>query len=220
MKKIGNWWCPDNTEIVNDMIANETFTCINSLSRAFKHVRQFNRAIDIGTWIGDSTTIMASRFHSVLGYEVSPDVYECCVRNLADRNVTNVAMHNIGMSNRTGEQNFYNGKCNFSGWISNKSDFGAVTITQSLVVKTQRLDDLDLVDIDFVKIDVDSHEGFLIDGAREFLTRNSPVILIENKERVHQERQDNMPNPAAILESLGYRLVEKVAKADFVFVKP
>jgi thioredoxin 1 len=32
-----------------------------------------------------------------------------------------------------------------------------------------------------LKIDVDSHEGFVLSGAYEFFNKNNPVILIENK---------------------------------------
>ena len=113
----------------------------------------------------------------------------------------------------------FNGKSNFSGWISEKTEYD-ISISNNFLIDTIPLDDLNLTNIDFLKIDVDSHEGFLLDGARNFLTVNSPVILIENKTRIHKERQPlDMPDPVKILESLGYIMVEKVAKADFIYIK-
>lgn len=219
MIKIGQWWAPDNTIIVNDLILKEEFTCIQPLEKAFKYVKNFNTAIDIGTWIGDSTTHMARKFSSIIGFEANKDVYECCLRNLTDRNLTNCNIKNIGISNTSGKKNFFNGKCNFSGWVSEKTEYD-IAISNNFIVDTITLDELDITDVDFLKIDVDSHEGFLLDGARKFLTIHSPVILIENKTRIHKERQTlDMPDPAEILESLGYEMVEKAAKADFIYVK-
>ena len=82
------------------------------------------------------------------------------------------------------------------------------------------LDKFNFIDIDFIKIDVDSHEGFLLQGATTFFKNNSPVVLIENKQRVHLGRQpQNMPNVNDLLNSLGYTMIEKVAKADFIYIK-
>lgn len=222
MKKIGNWWCPEDTvlESITTMIIEESFTCKDSLEKAFRYVKHFNKAIDVGTWIGDSTEIIANKFLSVTGFEASNDVFVCCKKNLEEKNVLNCDLKNLGLSNLTGEQFFYNGKSNFSGWVSQKESFQEISISKKILINTAKLDDFNFENIDFIKIDVDSHEGFLLEGAKEFLKKNNPVILIENKERIHKDRQSStMPNPVTVLESLGYTMVEKVAKADFVFIK-
>lgn len=222
MKKIGNWWCPEDTKNtrVMTMIVEESFTCKDSLEKAFQYVKHFNKAIDVGTWIGDSTEIIANKFLSVTGFEASNDVFVCCKKNLQEKNIINCDLKNIGLSDFTGEQFFYNGSSNFSGWVSQKESFQEVNITKKILVNTATLDDFHFENIDFIKIDVDSHEGFLLTGAKEFLRQNNPVVLIENKVRIHKDRQpSSMPNPVVVLESFGYVMVEKVAKADFVFIK-
>ena len=219
MIKIGSWWAPDNTIIVNGMVLEEKFTCLEPLEKAFKYVKRFDNAIDIGTWIGDSANYIAKRFSSVIGFEANPEVYECCIKNLSERNLKNCNVSNIGISNSSGKKILFNGKSNFSGWISEKTEYD-ILISNNFLIDTIPLDDLNLTNIDFLKIDVDSHEGFLLDGARNFLTVNSPVILIENKTRIHKERQPlDMPDPVKILESFGYIMVEKVSKVDFVYIK-
>ena len=87
-------------------------------------------------------------------------------------------------------------------------------------INTIKLDDLKLTNIDFIKIDVDSHETQVLEGARDFLTNNSPVILIESKQRSIVERQqDESLSPFEVLKSLGYKRAERVAKADYVFIR-
>jgi FkbM family methyltransferase len=219
MKKIGNWWVDNNTSIVGDMVLTEEFTCLPTLDKVFPYVKKFDNAIDIGTWIGDSTVPIAREFKNVIGFEANPSIFLCCLENLKDRNIINCDVRNVAVSNSVSEKDFFNGKSNFSGWVSEKTNFD-IAITNHIKVKTVTLDSLNLKDIDFVKIDVDSHEGYLLEGAQNFLRENSPVILIENKVRIHKERQlDNMPDPFEILTSLGYTLVEKVAKHDYIFIK-
>jgi len=216
MKKIGNWWTPDNKKVT--MIEQETFTCLEPLEKAYAYVKRFNRAIDVGPWIGDSLTSISRKFNTVVAFEASKDVYECCLENLKDRKIVNVDLRNIGLSNTAGTKTFYNNKNHFSGYISDK--YPEKAVKNILQIETASLDDFNFTDIDFIKIDVDSHEGFLLQGAQTFFQNNSPVILIENKERAQVERQPkDMPNVNDLLNSLGYIMVEKVAKADFIYVK-
>jgi FkbM family methyltransferase len=219
VKKIGNWWIDDNSKIVNNMIVTEEFTCLPALAKVFPYIKKFDNAIDIGTWIGDSTVPISKKFKNVIGFEANPDIFLCCLENLKDRNILNCSVRNIAVSNTISEKDFFNGKSTFSGWVSERTSFD-VSTTNHIKVKTVTLDSLNLKDIDFVKIDVDSHEGYLLEGAQNFLRENSPVILIENKVSIHKERQlADMPDPFKILTSLGYTSVEKVTKHDYVFIK-
>lgn len=219
MKKIGNWWIDNNSKIVSNMILTEEFTCLPTLASVFPYVKKFDNAIDIGTWIGDSTVPISIKFKNVIGFEANPDIFLCCLENLKDRNIINCSVRNIAVSNTISEKDFFNGKSTFSGWVSDRTSFD-ISTSNHIKVKTITLDSLNLKDIDFVKIDVDSHEGYLLEGAQNFLRENSPVILIENKVRVHKERQlADMPDPFKILTSLGYTLVEKASKHDYIFLK-
>ena len=219
MKKIGNWWIDGKSKIVSNMILTEKFTCLPTLDKVFPYIKKFDSAIDIGTWIGDSTVPISKQFKNVIGFEANPAIFLCCLENLKDRNITNCSVRNIAVSNSVSEKDFFNGKSTFSGWVSERTSFD-ISTTNHIKVKTVTLDSLNLKDIDFVKIDVDSHEGYLIEGAQNFLRENSPVILIENKPNSQKARQlADMPDPFEILVSLGYILVEKISKNDFVFIK-
>ena len=222
MKKIGNWNVPDrdiNDGKIKEMCNSEMFQCASALNRAFMYVKNFNTAIDVGTWIGDSTWLIGNNFNNVIGFEASPLVYECCIKNLEEKKMDNCRVSNLGLSNKKDTQYLFNKGKTFSGWISSL-DLTKEQKNSGILVETVRLDDFNFQNIDFIKIDVDSHEGFLLDGARKFLKDNSSVILIEIKKTIHQNRQiEGMPDCFQILEELGYVMVEKVAKWDYVFIK-
>ena len=221
MKKNGNWWCVDSVGLAGDFMRLENFSCIQPINEAVKYCKQFRNAIDAGTWIGDSTVQMAPMFDRVIGFEPHPLVFVCCEKNLKDRDITNVEMYNYALSNENKLMNLYNGKSTFSGWVSEKEEVPElVTVHNEQQVQTIVLDSYHFEDIDFIKLDCDSHEGYILAGAENFFKTNSPVVLIENKLRILKDRQPaDMPNAIELLESYGYVLRARVEKNDYVYTK-
>ena len=68
-------------------------------------------------------------------------------------------------------------------------------------VETRRLDDENLENIGFMKIDVEGHEFEGLQGARRTVAANKPVMLIEI-----EERHNGRPTAKALaeVESMGY----------------
>lgn len=56
---------------------------------------------------------------------------------------------------------------------------------RNIEVSVKRLDDLQLDEVGFIKIDVEGHELGVLRGATETLRRNRPAIYIEAEERHH-----------------------------------
>jgi len=221
MQKNGNWWCVDSVGLAGDYMRLENFSCIGPINEAVKYCKQFRNAIDAGTWIGDSTVQMSPMFDRVIGFEPHPLVFVCCEKNLKDRNITNVEMYNYALSNVNEMKAFYNGKSTFSGWVSDKVEEPTdIVIHDKQKVQTIVLDSFWYENIDFIKLDCDSHEGYILAGAEQFFKTNSPVVLIEHKKRILTDRQPaDMPNAIELLESYGYVLREKVEKNDYVYTK-
>lgn len=69
-------------------------------------------------------------------------------------------------------------------------------------IETAKLDDYNLRDVGFIKIDVEGHELSVLQGAYETLCRNHPTLLIEAAER---HRQGAVSSVRSFLEPLGYR---------------
>jgi hypothetical protein len=68
-------------------------------------------------------------------------------------------------------------------------------------VEVRTLDDFSLVDVRFIKADVEGSEREVVDGARATITRDRPIILLELLSGTHQ---DPAAYTAAICESFGY----------------
>jgi FkbM family methyltransferase len=220
MKKLGDWIIPeyDNPDKLK-MVIEGKFQCDQGLLTAFKYVKKFDNAIDVGAWIGDSSVIMARQFKHVNLFEPVGEVADCCHQNLVDRKIKNYELFRVGLSNKSGKQTLVNKGKSFSGWISTVAA-GNHNFKRSFEIDTELLDNYKFKDIDFIKIDVDSHEGFLLEGAVDFFKNNSPVIMIESKEKDQQKYQNPlMIHPIMFLEKIGYKVQEKAGKADYILTK-
>ena len=73
-------------------------------------------------------------------------------------------------------------------------------------METIRLDDLDLDDVGFIKIDVEGHELDLLAGARNFFSINRPACIIECREKNRRQVEDYFCGL-----DVGYRLINTKA---------
>lgn len=216
MKKVNNWWIPDSEtdkEVIG-RIEQEIWTCRDPLERCFSYLKSFGTAIDIGAWIGDSTELISRKFQNVIAFEPNPQVFECCKKNLLARKISNVELHPFAISNVKGKVPFKFPKSTLSAWIDTTNND-----VVDLYVESNTLDSFNLTQIDFIKIDVDSHEGFLLQGAEEFFRNNSPLVMIEHKPRVLKRQRTDMPNALDLMKGFGYRLVEQASAIDYIFTR-
>lgn len=212
------WYLPIN-DTPGKKLIRDGFQCIPSLEIALRHVKKFHKAIDVGAWIGDSTVFLSQKFDQVIAFEANPITFESCVKNIEERKIQNVVVNQVGISDAVGKKQFYTRlKSTNSAWFSDIEPPAEITTIPPISIQTTTLDELNIKDVDFIKIDVDSHEGFVISGAMNWLTENSPIVMIENK-RVSHNRQNNMPEPDYLLRKCGYGYYGQIGKADFVYRK-
>ena len=83
------------------------------------------------------------------------------------------------------------------------------------MIQCRALDSFKFTEIDYIKIDVDGFEVPLLEGARETLVNNSPVINIEMKRR---KRPEITRKATKILNDLGYQYVQ-TTRSDEIWKK-
>jgi FkbM family methyltransferase len=225
MKKIGKWFVPDEENFSETISAvkSENWSCKRPLEISFKYVKRFHKAIDVGTWIGDSTKIIQQRFYKTIGFEANNEVFNCCKRNLI--NFKNITLNEIALSNNNKDKIFFNGVSTFSGWVNTLSEekvneWGLYHVVKNKgKVKCRSLDSFNFRGVDLLKLDADSHEGYIIQGGRKFFQRNNPVILLEYKPKVLRRQNEIMPDPMEQLEKIGYTIIEKVGSIDYILTR-
>ena len=165
---------------------------------ALSYVKSWRSCLDIGSNIGQWTRPMANKFQKVYCFEPNPNFRECFTKNITEDNVELFA---YGLSDRQ-----HMAQQEFNSNMLEEGDGG---------IQCRTLDSFGLTDIDFVKIDVDGFEIPLLNGARETLAQNTPVINIEMK---RDKRPGIVKVAERILKDLGYRFVHRT-KSDEVWLK-
>jgi len=164
--------------------------------------------IDVGANSGFFTLLASRRVGPngrVLAFEPVPSMRERLRANLSLNGSTNVAIHDIALSNRAGEHLFHEGPPGHKGLSSLRSlDNEAVTFS----VKTMPLDELlgDKFAISLIKIDVEGAEQLVVDGMRRLLARQKPDIVIEVTDNYLAAFGHNAVALCRSLSDMGYRM--------------
>lgn len=73
-------------------------------------------------------------------------------------------------------------------------------------IHMKRLDDFDILDVDFIKLDTEGHELFCLRGGEEMLKRWKPVICVEQKPGKAQQFGLKETGAVTYLQGLGAKL--------------
>lgn len=136
-------------------------------------------SIDVGANLGLYTLPMARHSRRVHAFEPNPVPYRL-LRHIAP---ANVVLHHMAVSDVAGEVEF-RVPLTRKGWSSNGGRIGATADPARehlLRIPCTRLDDLQLNDIGFIKIDVEGHELAVLRGASATIERCRPNLLVENE---------------------------------------
>jgi|APGre2960657373_1045057.scaffolds.fasta_scaffold34959_3 FkbM family methyltransferase len=145
--------------------ALEDHGCKLTWALAKPYIKNFRNAIDIGCREGEFTHFMQSSFQHNYCFDYRQSKY--FEDNVLAHNVTWFA---TGLSNQA-EIVLASGGGHLEATV--------IKIPQRIPVQLYALDDFNLVDIDFIKIDTDGFEMRIIQGALKTLENNNPVLVIE-----------------------------------------
>ena len=162
-----------------------------------KHIRNFRTALDIGCKFGHYSKELVKDFQQVHAFDMR-DKMRISNKNLKFHKFA------LGDSRKTV---YYT-----SARVSELK--GENTCEQ------KRLDDMDLLDIDHIKIDVEGHEMAVLKGAVETIKKFQPVITIEQNTVIEQEGKGSKWDGIDFLKNIGYWLVDHNGRDDYILVHP
>lgn len=182
---------------------------VDHLELALSHCRRFRTAVDGGAHIGTWSVAMAQKFERVLAFEPAADTYQCLRQNVA--HIPNVYPQCRALATRLGHVKVVDD-------VTRPGNTGSryVAETDDILngVQAIALDQCQIDDLDFLKLDLEGYELPALRGAVLTIARCKPLIMIE----VKRLRADVDPMAAVQwLISHGYREVAKAGR-DHVFI--
>jgi FkbM family methyltransferase len=206
-------WCfPDIDSHFRDAVGDfpETTYQQGALDAAFKYVKKFGVAIDAGANIGLQSVRLAQKFNQVHSFEPTSVNYDCLINNV--KSFSNVQVHKVGLGERE--------ESAIIKLPTESTNCGAFSIvdfnnTEDSVfaehIEIVQLDKFQLSP-DFIKIDTQGFELFILKGAENTL-KNKPVLLLECEKKQEKHLISEYLNP------LGYSIAETVRKDSVWVVK-
>ena len=182
-------------------IAEETRSGEPELAVLAKLVPRGGTAVDVGANLGVFAYALADIADRVVAFEPNPDYAFFARWMLRGR----AEVHQLALSDGSGRGTLYV-PLSDQGMVlhlagSLKQTHSQFRNNKTYDVEIRTLDEFGLMDVRFVKADVEGSEREVLDGARATIARDRPIILLELLSGTHE---DPAADTAAICESFGY----------------
>lgn len=160
-------------------------------------------AVDAGANKGVYTYWLEHLAHHVHAYEPNPKMFKVLKGGIG----TKATVHHAALSDQAGQFALRIPKTGTGRYSNQGASLNYDKVGDSygeVMVETRRLDDENLNNVGFIKIDVEGHEMAVLDGALATIRRERPTLLIEMEQR-HTKRpiEDDIKH----VTDLGYRMV-------------
>ncbi|WP_331848317.1 FkbM family methyltransferase [Paenibacillus haidiansis] len=166
------------------------------LDKFLKHIPEASVIYDIGANIGNHSLYFSkyAKPQKIYAFEPIKEVKELLAANLRDNQFFNVEIIEAAVSdiNTQGEMSIFDGNIGASHLLY--SETGATTVV--------KIDDLNLLPPQFVKIDVDNLELEVINGMKQTLLDHRPILWLEI-------RDSSLVRVNRLLNQLNYEIVDR-----------
>lgn len=194
---------------------------IRKLRAALEHVKQFRVAVDVGAHCGLWSMQLAKRFGHVHAFEPVARHRECYMRNLQGHE--NIDLYGCGLGDKQGfvaieSKPDSSGDSRIAAYAAHSVDDAEPSASPNAPrIPLKTLDSFELQDVDFIKIDTEGYELFVVRGAEQTIKRCRPVMIVEQKGHGMQYFGFRKEAAAELLESWGFRRVANLS-GDIILV--
>lgn len=217
MLRFDHWYLPDGERhlqswmnSVGRRVDGRLTYQFHKYEAALQFVPVRNVAVDVGAHVGLWSYFMARDFASVVAFEPMKAHADCWVENMAGHG--NATLHRVALGETVKMVALSTRRADSSG------DTGVDLHGGNAISRQCRLDDFDLDRVDFIKVDCEGYELFVLRGAGETIRRCKPVIVVEQKPHTGGPARYGIGETAAVtfLQSLGMKEMTKPMSGDWI----
>jgi FkbM family methyltransferase len=150
--------------------------------------------VDVGAFCGDHTEYYAKRVGSrgsVYAFEPNPKAFECLEYNMKGKE--NVVCFKRGVSDKR-----------HTIGLAHDINAGATHAIAEGDIQCVALDEINLPECDFIKMDCEGMEVKALKGASLTIKKFAPTMLIEVNESALERQGESRASLLALLDSMGY----------------
>jgi len=230
--KEGRWWLPDGEQHLQEWMNKVNHTEIaNGESRltyqyhkykvAMEYVRSRRHFVDVGAHVGLWSWVMARDSVTVTSFEPMPEHCQCWAENM--KHCSNARLQPYALGAEQGRVRVKTRTPGSSGDtgvdpIAERSSLRATIQEDGHLAELRTLDSFDLQDVDFIKIDCEGYELYVLQGAVETILKWKPCLIVEQKPETGMADRYGLAAKDSIkfMDRLGARM-RKVIQGDYIF---
>ncbi len=208
MKMHANWAFPDaDGFMASEMRADGSYQR-SHLDAAMRFVTDRRCAVDGGAHVGQFALPLSRLFDSVISVEPALDTWLCLAENVKRFGLMNVTIKNVALGSNTSQTV----GLAMDDKQAARRNTGARYVVPGGVIPVERIDDWELSDLDFIKLDVEGSEALALRGAVETLVRCRPIVLFESKGFWSRFLHDGPPQQ--VLMTCGFKFLASVGRDE------
>lgn len=176
MKQVNGFWLPDSEKHLVPFVesgprfAGGATYQLHKLLAALPYVRKFRHAVDVGGHCGLWSRPLSVMFDKVTAFEPVQEHRECFVRNVAAERVT---LHPVALGAQAKAISLHSGPASSGDtYVQDGGEHSA---------EMRPLDAFALEMVDFLKIDCEGYELFVLKGGEQTIRKCKPCIVVEQK---------------------------------------
>lgn len=148
---------------------------INNFLKKYPHKN--HTYIDVGAHIGTTCMPLSRIYKNVIGFEANNHNFQLLLKNLEYNKSKNITVHNIGLYNETCRCMILQHKAESSGcFFLVKNPNGNIECTTLDEYCKQN----NIENVDYIKIDTEGSELYVLEGALQTIEKYKPLISIES----------------------------------------
>jgi FkbM family methyltransferase len=155
--------------------------------------------VDVGSNYGWHSIISSPFCDMVYSFEPQKVIYDIQNTNITENNISNIKLFNCGIGNSNDIKEMSPIDYNV---MSNMGDLSISVGGEAIEVRT--LDSFQFPKVDFIKIDVQGYEKYVLEGAKNTITTSKPMIIIEMEDFQLKKFNYNVTELFELLRSLDY----------------
>ncbi len=212
MINFDEWWLPDGETHLqewmrqrNERVGGRLTYQYHKLQAALKYCVTRRVAVDVGAHVGLWSYYLVKEFGFVHAFEPIAAHRECFEKNLEGRAMDDVMLYPCALGEVPSSVSLYTAPTSSGdSWIEGRGP-----------IPMQTLDEFDLQEVDFIKLDCEGYELLALRGGEETLRSWQPVICVEQKPGKAQKFGLGEKDAIKYLEDLGATVREEIS-GDYI----
>ena len=221
MKFVDGWWWPDGERHMIDWLANPKNRVTINGRPSYQGKKQLacldylpadrrRRMIDVGAHIGLWSYNFAPRFDKIEAFEPVQGHQDCFQKNVLDVHGNDkVELHEYALGDHEAMVAIsVNPSSSGDSWVKGRG-----------TVPMKTIDSFNFRDVDFIKIDCEGYEEFVLRGAHDTLQQWKPFVCVEQKRDMATKFDLKPLGAVEYLKKLGYTTVNEMG-GDYMMRHP